>query len=238
MNSISESKKDQYISTARTDNGDMHRINALDSLTAMIGTIRQDYSMEYAGCRNDVFEQNINMVDSRMDEILQYTMLLRVGYITSKSANTVADTCEKLAEINPLGVRNPNIFYAAKFKAFLFASFAGMTASKEWNGRKMLTGGYIDVDKDGEMLYYRAMSDDVFENYLFKHTFFDRPDRGELKEIAVAEGKCYVNEQRLLTDKERADVKKGCHGKKGDFGYLYKKGDEIFIAINFQIRFR
>ena len=27
----------------------------------------------------------------------------------------------------------------------------------------MLTGGYIDVDREGELLYYRAISDDIFE---------------------------------------------------------------------------
>ena len=223
---------------AGCDEDGMHRLNAKDSLIDIISGIRKDYSMEYVGCRNDIFEQNINMVDSRMDEILQYAMLLRVGYLPNESSTTVASTCQLLAEKNPLKVRNPQAFYTSKLKSFLFASFAGMTASEEWNGRKLLTGGYIDVDKDGGMLYYRAMSDDVFENYLYQHTYFDRPDRGELKEVAVAEGKCHLEERRSLTEEERAGVIDSCHGKKGDFGYVYQKDDEFFIVINFQIRFR
>lgn len=146
------------------DEDGMHHLNAKDSLIDIISGIRENYSLEYAGCRNEIFEQNINMVDSRMDEILQYAMLLRVGYLPNESSTTVVSTCQLLAEKNPLNVRNPHAFYTSKLKSFLFASFAGMTASEEWNGRKLLTGGYIDVDKDGEMLYYRAMSDDVFEN--------------------------------------------------------------------------
>lgn len=173
-----------------------------------------------------------------MDEIMQYAMLLRVGYINNNSMNTISSTCDILALKNPLGVRNPQAFYKAKLKAFLFASFAGMTASEEWSGRKMLTGGYIDVDRDGEMLYYRAISDDVFENYLYKHTYFDRPDRGELKELAVAEGKCFINEGRNLTESEKTAVIHNCHGKKGDFGYVYEKNGDFFIVINFQIRFK
>ncbi len=88
------------------------------------------------------------------------------------------------------------------------------------------------------MLYYRAMSDDVFENYLFQHTYFDRPDRGELKEIAVREGLIMTSENRHLTDEEKAEIIRGCHGKKGDFGYVYQNGEDFFIVINFQIRFR
>ncbi|MBQ3579841.1 MAG: HpaII family restriction endonuclease [Bacteroidales bacterium] len=216
----------------------MHQLNAKDSLMDIISGIRDEYSLEYAGCRNKIFEQNIHMVDSRMDEIMQCALLLRVGYFQNDSSSAVASTCKVLAEKNPLNVNNPQAFYTSKLKSFLFASFAGMTASEEWSGRKLLTGGYIDVDKDGEMLYYRAMSDDVFENYLYQHTYFDRPDRGELKELAVAEGKCFLKKNRPLTNKERKDIIAGCHGKKGDFGYVYKDGDSFYIAINFQIRFR
>lgn len=220
------------------DEEGMHRLNAKDSLLDIISGIRDNYSLEYAGCRNEIFEQNINMVDSRMDEIMQYALLLRVGYLPNDFSPTVASTCEVLAEKNPLNVRNPQAFYTSKLKSFLFAAFAGMTASEEWSGRKLLTGGYIDVDKDGEILYYRAMSDDVFENYLYQHTYFDRPDRGVMKELAVAEGKCFLEKKRLLTAKEKDDIVASCHGKKGDFGYVYKEGDSFFIVINFQIRFR
>lgn len=33
------------------------------------------------------------------------------------------------------------------------------------------------------MLYYRAMSDDIFGNYLFENTYLDRPDRGMGKDF-------------------------------------------------------
>lgn len=220
------------------DERGMHKLNANDSLVDIVASIRSNYSLEYVGCRNEIFEQNIKMVDSRMDEILQYALLLRVGYLQNDSSTMVASTCQVLAEKNPLNVRNPQAFYTSKLKSFLFASFAGMTASEEWSGRKLLTGGYIDVDKDGDMLYYRAISDDVFENYLYQHTYFDRPDRGELKEVAVEEGKCFLEKNRLLTEEEKNNIITGCHGKKGDFGYVYQEGDGFYIAINFQIRFR
>ena len=135
------------------------------------------------------------------------------------------------------------MFYPAKFKDFLFDSFAGMTASSIWNGRKRLTGGYIDVSRNGDMLYYRAMSDDIFGNYLFENTYFDRPDRGICKDLAVARANAYL-ESRVLSEYEVNSYlyKNGVSGakkyKKGDFGYVYGKDGLYFIDLNFQIRFR
>lgn len=222
----------------------MHRLNYKDGFLDIIRAIKDEYSLEFAGCRNDIFEQNIRMIDWRMDEILSYAMLMNAGYIDGLDSTSISDMSDALANLNPLGARNPSFFYETKLKNFLFASFAGMTASTEWNGRKKLTGGYIDVDREGELLYYRAISDDIFENYLFKHTYVDRPDRGAKKELAVREAKVYIDEDRCLTDEERNTLifSNGVSGarrnKKGDFGYVYQDGDNFYIVINFQIRFR
>ena len=222
----------------------MHRLNYKEGFLEIISAIKKEYSLEYSGCRNEIFEQNIRVVDSRMDEILQNAILMQVGYLDGLDSTSIPEISKALATLNPIGVRNPEVFYEAKLKAFLFASFAGMTASTEWNGRKKLTGGYIDVDREGELLYYRAISDDIFENYLFKHTYVDRPDRGVNKALAVAEAQIAIDENRDLTDEEKNRViyKNGVSGtknsKKGDFGYVYQDGNDFYIVINFQIRFR
>ena len=145
-----------------------------------------------------------------------------------------------MIEINPIGIKKPEMFYPAKFKDFLFASFAGMTASSEWNGRKRLTGGYIDVSREGDMLYYRAMSDDIFGNYLFENTYFDRPDRGVYKDLAVAEARAYCSGGALSGEEINQVIFKNGRrkSKKGDFGYVYAKDGRYFIDLNFQIRFR
>ena len=229
----------------------MHGLNYEEGFLDIISAIKKKYTLEYVGCRNEIFDQNIRVVDSRMDEILQNAILMQVGYLDGGNSANIPEISKALANNNPIGVRNPNVFYEAKLKAFLFASFAGMTASTEWNGRKKLTGGYIDVDREGDLLYYRAISDDIFENYLFKHTYVDRPDRGYKKDLAVAEAKAAIDENRCLTDeeiyrieysekidkktKEKKSVK---NQKKGDFGYVYQDGEDFYIVINFQIRFR
>lgn len=220
----------------------MHKINVLDAFLDILKAIKEDYSLRYIGCRNAAFEQNIAIVDSRMEEVLSQAVLVQASFYGS-CGSSVKDVCNKVVELNPIKVKNPQMFYPAKFKDFLFDSFAGMTASSNWNGRKRLTGGYIDVSKSGEMLYYRAMSDDIFGNYLFENTYFDRPDRGMRKDLVVAQANAF-NEGRELTEKEKNALiyRNGVSGakksKKGDFGFVYEKEGHYYIDLNFQIRFR
>lgn len=224
------------------DEKGMHEINANDTFLSIMKLIKEKFSLEYVGCRNEAFEQNIAIVDSRMEEVLSAAVLVQASYYGTCGSN-VKDVCNKVVELNPINVRNPQMFYPAKFKDFLFDSFAGMTASSLWNGRKRLTGGYIDVSRNGEMLYYRAMSDDIFGNYLFENTYFDRPDRGACKDLAVAKAVAYFEGRELNENEKNSYIyKNGVSGtkksKKGNFGYVYEKHGQYFIDLNFQIRFR
>lgn len=228
------------------DEAGMHQLNSLDSFMKIIQAIKHKYKLEYIGCRNDAFSQNISIVDSQMERILSTAILINSGfYDKTHSYSKLTAICNKLSEINPIGVKNPDTFYMAKLKDFLFASFAGMTASRLWNGRKKVTGGYIDVGRNGEMLYYRAISDDVFCNYLLANTHIDRPDRGYLFKLALAEAKAYLKGGQLseeerynLTFKKDKNGSMAKRNKKGDFGYVFYEGDEYRIVFNFQVRFQ
>lgn len=220
----------------------MYQINSKDTFLSIMDEIRKNYSLKYVGCRNETFEQNIAIVDSRMEEILSTAVLAHALYYGTCGSD-VKKVCNKVIELNPIHMKNPQIFYPAKFKDFLFASFAGMTASSVWNGRKKLTGGYIDVSKSGDMLYYRAMSDDIFGNYLFENTYLDRPDRGMGKDLALTKANAYLEGKTLSENEVNACIyKNGKSGakksKKGDFGYVYENNGHYYIDLNFQVRFR
>lgn len=218
-----------------------HKINAnSSSISKALGIIRDEYELEYIGCRNEFFADNLSLVDSRMDEILQCAVLVSLGYYGDKNATQLTKVCDRLAEINPIGHRRPKDFYISKIKEFLYDTFGGMTATKPWDGRKLLAGGYLDVSSDGDILYYRAVSDDIFESYLLKSTCFDSPDRGYNSSLSIAVGKA-VLENRAPTPEELIAATKTKTGlpkkKKGDWGYVYLKDDEYRIALNFQVRF-
>lgn len=228
----------------------MYRINAIDDFTGkdatkdkpgqdgMIKAIKRHnlkLKLDPEKC-DETFRNNIMYVDSRMLEILDTAVQLQAGILKGAKTSSSEDIVDALATINPLRVPNPKWFYEAKIKDFHFASFSGLTASKVWDGKKKLTGGYIDVDKNGGLLYYRAVSDDIFCTYLHKHLFFDRPDRGGYKDIAVAEAKAYLD-GTTVSEAEKKNMLKA-HAAKGKWGYIYREGEKYYISLNFQTRFR
>ena len=123
--------------------------------------------MKFIGTSEE-FQANLDFIELTMAEILNCAMLVQIGYFEGVRSNSTKDIIERVAEINPIGVKKPGTWYKAKMKDFLFASFSGLTATEPWDGKKLLSGGYIDVNKDGEILFYRAISDDIFSSYLFE----------------------------------------------------------------------
>lgn len=222
---------------------EMYEINGnyISSEIGMFEYIKNNpnLSLEFRGT-SDEFNDNLDFVELKMPEILSCAILTQIGYYDRANSSKTRDIIEKVVQLNPVGVRRPDAWYEAKMKDFLYASFSGLTASEPWDGRRKLSGGYIDVAPNGEMLYYRAVSDDVFNTFLYEHTFFDRPSRGVNKDKARVIAKAYL-EGRDVTDEEmnEATIKSGKpKAKKGDWGYVFKGEDEkYYIKINFQIRF-
>lgn len=231
----------------------MHLLNAIESQNEMIQTIKNDptLSLQFIDSKRltksgvdigSVFGENLAYIDTRMITVIGTAVLVLCGYtdISAESSN-IEDITKAVAIINPLNIRNnPQSFYEAKFKDLLFASFAGMTASTPWDGRRRITGGYIDVNRDGEMLFYRALSDDIFNSYLFKHTFMDKPQRGKNYDIAHQKAKWFISGQQP-NETIIKEISRNIP-KKGDCAYIYQShhnGEPCYcLNLNFQIRFR
>lgn len=216
----------------------MHEINLVGDELKIIQAIKNDenLSLEFVKTGKTEFAGNLEYIDTRMIDVITTAMLVQTKYLQEAKSGDVKDIVNVVSEINPLNVMYPEHFYEAKFKDFLFASLAGLTASKKWDGKTRMTGGYIDVNKDGELLYYRAISNEIFCSYLYENTFIDRPDRGHNKDIAIAKAKAYF-ENRIVTDDELKEIKNK-KDKKGNCGFVFEENGEYFIAINFQVRFR
>ena len=209
-------------------------------------------SLEFIGT-SEAFKINLDELELTMVEIINKTILIQIGYYERAKSNKTKDLAEKLAEMNPIGVGRPNTWYKAKMKHLLFASFAGLTAIEPYEdgGNNKLSGGYINVNKSGEMLYYKAVSDVVFNSFLYEHTYFDRPGRGINMYLARAYAKARLEDREPTQDEiDRATYKLNEDGtfklengkrkkreKKGDWGYVIKEDGKYYIDINFQIRF-
>ena len=118
-----------------------------------------------------------------MYQAVQTAVLVQLGYLGKTKSSMMGDIVSEVAEINPIReVRNPKKWYKANFKDFLFNSISGLTATSPWDGRRRITGGYIDVIKAEETLHYRAVSDDMIMSYLYEHSFIDIPSHGPKKD--------------------------------------------------------
>ena len=225
------------------DDDEMYEINGkyISSEVGMFEYVKNNpkLSLEFKDTSEN-FNANLSFIELSMAKILGCALLIQIGYYDKANSNKTKDIIEKVAQINPIKVPRPEKWYEVKMKDFLYASFSGLTATQPWDGRRKLSGGYIDVNSNGEMLYYRAVSDDIFNTYLYEHTFFDRPSRGVNKDKAKAIATAYL-EGREATEEEIKDAtyKDGkLKAKKGDWGYIYKGEDgRYYISINFQIRF-
>lgn len=129
--------------------------------------------------KHSVFAENLENLRGDMVEILNEMLL--IYYFRKNKNSKFTDVATALIEKNPLNKRNPEIYYVKAMKDFLYASFAGMTASQQWNGMAEVNGGYIVAKADGEVLVYHTRDGESFRTFLFNNTKFDRPSSSENK---------------------------------------------------------
>lgn len=179
-----------------------------------------------------IFDFNLEHVDSNMAKVIPFMLLCLHGYYEEPASRNIPDVVEAISKKNPLNLRSPSNPYATMFKKLLFASFCGLTASKLWDGKGRVSGGYLDVSEDGNVLYFRALSDDQFLSYLYNSTVIDNPSKGkrhsEIRKEAL-QGQIVKDISRYKPDH-------------GDYGYVFEYNDDgvtrRVLGINFQIRFR
>jgi len=227
----------------------MHQLNLLN-VTEQIRFIKQNENLDlvFQGSKKvkirtpegisyePIFEWNAQYVDSNMIQIINEAVLACNGYYDNLPSTNMTDVSLFVSHINPLNVRNSETFYNTKFKDFLFAAFAGMTASVPWDGTRRINGGYVDVGRDGEIIYYRAISDDVFTSYLMNSVHMEKPERGCIHKLKLAEAKEAIYGEQIP---EAVVINSQISSKKkGDYGYVYKENGLYYLDINFQVRFR
>lgn len=151
----------------------------IDYLNSHNISLEFSHSKVLSGRDHSVFEDNLDLIRGDMRTVLNHML---ITHYTSRGGNsTIKDICNKLVQNNPMAKRNPQIFYARAIKDFLYASFAGMTASEEWNGIAVVNGGYIVAKDDGDVLVYHTRDGESFQAFLFNNTKIDRPSASDNK---------------------------------------------------------
>ena len=190
------------------DTNKRNELNELNTYGERIKWLKENnYQLQFVKAYSDIFATNLELVDSKLTEILSHLLIYK--YLTG--TNKMTELTILLNEKNPCNFNinlNPN-FYTYKIKRLLVDAALGMKAGKLWSGNFSATGGYIAVKKDGELLCYHIYNWNDFQEYLLNHTKIDLPDSSP--------NRCDFG--RILTHSE------------------VEESEGSFIKLNFQIRF-
>ena len=120
-----------------------------------------------------IFEENLDIINPRLKEVIDF--ILRTHFFTSISTSNVKDMVEILIQENPCNITRAKEKYTYMIKSFLYAAYCGLTAGTLWDGKSQVNGGFIEVQKDGNVTASVALESDMFKSYLFKHCYFEWP---------------------------------------------------------------
>lgn len=150
----------------------MDYVNSIQTRTKIIDRMayleNNNAELQFFKINNETFADNLEMIDSRMAEIMSYVMLYRY----KDNIKSTVDIIEKLCSDNPLHYRN-NQIYRFKYKRLLSASALGMLPATQWDGIDEANGGYIIVKNDGDIVAYYLYNRNFFEEYLLKATYLE-----------------------------------------------------------------
>lgn len=160
------------ISQFNGSTSDIRQINAIDSRSKIKDRLKeikkQGGSLKFVSLEQDVFKNNLVLIDSLLPNILSEVLK---EFFTS-NLSTLHDLTATISAQNPLGydTQFSHTFYEYKIKRFLTDVALGMMPSKVWGGLYDTTGGYLIIKEDGEILCYHIYNRNQFEDYLFYNT--------------------------------------------------------------------
>jgi type II restriction enzyme len=116
----------------------------------------------------NVFKNNLVLIDSLLPNIV--AEIIKTFFTTTLSSTK--ELTESINKSNPLNYETQfaHTFYDYKIKRFLTDVALGMTPSKVWTGVYDVTGGYLIVKENGDILCYHIYNRNQFEDYLFANT--------------------------------------------------------------------
>ncbi|AQU05223.1 hypothetical protein B1778_00305 [Dehalococcoides mccartyi] len=117
------------------------------------------------------FEANLRVIDSKLPEIL--ALILKSCY--SKEGTALKKLVNLLDKTNPLNypcTKDRN-YYEYKVKRLLIDVALGMVPNKPWTGKFDVTGGYIIVKEDGDIVCYHIYNMNDFSDYLLDNTYLE-----------------------------------------------------------------
>ena len=182
-----KSKKD---GTIKQDIAVSDRIKALKDAGI---SIKFDSQLEESAERNIVLSGGIEM-PSIVACILENYYWEHNGETAHSS---FAEAIQYVVNQNPAGYTFKDIesIYKSKIGKLLYDMFTGMRLAKPWEGRSSVSGGYIVVKEDGDVLAYHTTLADEFKDFLVDKLGLETPSssRHNAMQVYKKDGKYYIN---------------------------------------------
>lgn len=156
---------------------DISTINSIKTSHKYLDRVKQiqqlGYKIIYTDYEDETFKLNLELIDSKMPEIIACAVLEK--YVSRKSK--MIDVIDNLNTLNPLGynMSKGHNFYEYRIINFLVEVALGMTSTNVWKGIHDATGGIIIVKNMGEVLCYHLIDFNKFKSYLKNNSKLDNP---------------------------------------------------------------
>lgn len=183
---------------------EIKRINGLSSERSIhdrFNEIRKSTEIVFEKVCEQVFHDNLTMIDTRMPELLGQYLIVKYSH----EENSLKKLTESISKQNPIefNSKSSSPFYEFKLKQFLGALAFGMVPQTPWLGKYNAGRGFLVIKENGDILSYCVNNQDLLEKYLYERTFFEeslsnRHDFGILKSdskglyIELALGLSYI----------------------------------------------
>lgn len=178
----------------RGDPLEVNEITGRNSVRQRIAALKAGgASLEFGGLDSRTFNNNLRMIDTMLPEMIAGYLL---AYYSDEGAvlTELSLATEHVPLLHPaLEKINPN-FLIYKIKNLLQAVALGMMPGSTWSGELEVSGGYIIVKEDGDVVCYHIYNLDQFREYLFENIKFDTPStsRHGFGEVYTIEGQAYI----------------------------------------------
>lgn len=137
--------------------------------------------LKYNDVADKVFRSNLCMIDLHFPRML--AEMLRVMHLDG--VTRVNELVSIIKQVNPLKIKdeliNKHGYYEYKMKQFLMALALGMRPAKLFNGVDSAISGFLLVNGDGEVVCYQKADGQVFADFLFNNTRFEKGAVGKDK---------------------------------------------------------
>jgi type II restriction enzyme len=176
---------------------EIDRINSIDTQTKIKDRLAKIESMggtfTFYDLASPTFRSNLEIIDTNFPNIISEVIY---DYYLHKTKG-MADLIKHLEKDNPCKIKNhiKSQFYQIKIKNFLAAIALGMVPGKIWDNSYDVSGGYIIVKENGDLVCYHLFNFEKFKEYLVNYTYLETPSStrhnfGKLYELG---GKFFFN---------------------------------------------